>query len=112
MSYNAVLNHRATLEADLRLLRESMQQQVEELANIGNDIQNNMEAVQMVELPIYESIMLNYRHKLELSSEYHDIDLSYLPRPTLLFPEIPKMLYSLADKISLRAEPLPNPTPI
>lgn len=42
MSYNAILNHRATVESELRMMRESMHHEIEELISIGNDIQNNM----------------------------------------------------------------------
>jgi predicted Co/Zn/Cd cation transporter (cation efflux family) len=44
-TYNAVLGQRSAIEAELRMLRESLENEVEELAGIGNDIQNNMEAV-------------------------------------------------------------------
>jgi hypothetical protein len=48
-----------------------MEREVEELVGIGNDIQNNMEAVEQVEAAIYDSIMDNYRHKAELAYDYH-----------------------------------------
>jgi hypothetical protein len=63
-----------------------------------------MEAVELVEIPIYESIMDNYRQKLGYAYEFQDVELSPLPRPSLVFPDVPKMLYSLADKINLKSE--------
>lgn len=75
MSYNAILNHRAAVEAEVRGLREAMHGEIEELIGVGNDIQNNMEAVEMVELHIYESIMGNYREKVELAKEYLQVEL-------------------------------------
>lgn len=112
MAYNALLSQRTALESDLRVLRESIQEQREELRGIGSDIQNNMEAVQLVELPIYQSIMDNYRAKLALAYEFNLIELSYLPRPALRFPETPSILYSLADKIKSIAESLTTPETI
>ena len=50
----------------MRLIRESLEAEIEELVGVGNDIQNNMEAVETVEHPIYESIMENYKIKLNL----------------------------------------------
>lgn len=52
-----------------------MHGEIEELIGVGNDIQNNMEAVEMVELHIYESIMDNYREKVELAKEYLQVEL-------------------------------------
>ena len=57
----------------------------------------------MVELHIYQSIMENYREKVALAAEYQDVELATLATPTLVFPDIPKMLYSLADKINLKS---------
>lgn len=62
----------------------------------------------MVELHIYESIMDNYKEKVALAADYQDVDLSTLPAPTLVFPDIPKVLYSLADKINLKSEIPPS----
>lgn len=52
-----------------------MHGEIEELIGIGNDIQNNMEAVEMVELHIYLSIMDNYREKAALAKEYLEVEL-------------------------------------
>lgn len=46
--------------------------------------------------------MDNYRHKVSVAYEFHELDFPPLPRPSIVLPEIPKMLYSLADKLSLR----------
>lgn len=46
--------------------------------------------------------MDNYRHKAALAQDLLQLELAPLPRPVIVLPEIPKMLYSLADKLTLR----------
>jgi RNA-splicing ligase RtcB len=67
-------------------MRESFQHEIEELLAIGNDIQNNIEAVETVEVDIYEQIMENYRKKAELAFEFHQVEIGNLPTPALIFP--------------------------
>lgn len=68
------------------MLRDSMQQEIQELINIGSDIENNMEAVEAVQLSIYKQVMGNYREKLMQAYEFLEIEINPLPQPTLVFP--------------------------
>ena len=85
--------------------------ELESLSGIICDIQNNMEAVETVEAEVYQTIMENYRNKLEVSYEscstvippLEEVCISYLP-------EIPKELSSLGDRIQLRTQNM-EPTP-
>ena len=103
MSYNALLTHRGNLEGELRVIRDCLESEINELMRIGMDIQNNMEAVESVEGPIFASIMQNYKNKVIISQEYNHLDIPSVLKPTLIFPEPPSTLYSLADKINIRS---------
>ena len=65
---------------------------MEELRGIGNDIQNNMEAAESVEQEVYETIMQNYRNKLQFSFEVQNLQISQISKPNFSLPEIPKVL--------------------
>jgi hypothetical protein len=57
------------------MLREELIAEMEKLVGIGHDIQNNMEAAETVEQDVYETIMNNYRGKLEISYQIQDLDI-------------------------------------
>jgi hypothetical protein len=102
MAYNSVLSQRAAAEEELRSTRDSLSAELEGLLGIGNDIENNMEAVESVEAEVYQTIMQNYQAKLNISYQLEDLDTRDVSCPSGIVADVPKVLYSLADKIQLR----------
>lgn len=102
ITYNTILNKRAAREADARLLKTSLQASITETATMLEDINNNLDAVESVEHHVYATIMSGYREKLMAAGELmrEEVRLQ-LPRLEINVPEVPKMLYSLADRISV-----------
>lgn len=78
---------------------------------IGTDIENNMEAVQTVEASVYETIMNNYRSKLEGSYEVSQKKIQKVCFPSCVIGDIPSSLYTIADIIQLQNYSGPTPSP-
>ena len=49
-----------------------------------------MEAVQSVEYEVYQTIMLNYRTKLNISAQIEDIEIQDVQSPMYVLAEVPK----------------------
>ena len=76
---------------------------IEEISSMMDDIKENMDAVETVDYPIYSEIMKGYKLKLDSIAEVRDAGFKFKPisKCEVNFPEIPKTLYSIADKINI-----------
>ena len=92
------------------MLHECLEGEALELIKIGSDIEDNMEAVEEVEEPIFLQIMRNYRNKVAASQEYGNLQAPVPALPSLVFPHHPLPVTALAQNINLTASD-PGPVP-
>ena len=105
------MNQRVVSESELRTFRDTLSVEMEGLVGITVDIENNMEAVETVDQEVYETIMQNYRTKLELTYQMQEIDIREVFVPSTPSLEIPRELNSLANRILLKMGNQPSFSP-